>query len=214
MNRKKFIESLGATCKNWTWSWSFINEEAKTIIFGAWDTHDDGNMSRILSEKWQIKHDGKKASGYGQSIEHIRLIEEEGYKLLTFPMEYSDANKEVDGTGPAKIAGFDTEVTPKELIRIGGDWYASDEKSPNRIPEEIPPQQTYIEGSATKITVNAYERNGAARKACLEHHGYVCKVCDFDFVEFYGEIGRKFIHVHHIIPISEIREKYTVVLLI
>ncbi len=31
MNRKQFIESQGATCKNWTWSWSFVNEKEKTI---------------------------------------------------------------------------------------------------------------------------------------------------------------------------------------
>ncbi|MDU1358416.1 MAG: HNH endonuclease, partial [Enterobacter sp.] len=24
MNRKQFIQSRGATCRNWTWSWSFI----------------------------------------------------------------------------------------------------------------------------------------------------------------------------------------------
>jgi len=25
MTRKEFIVSNGATCKNWNWSWSFIN---------------------------------------------------------------------------------------------------------------------------------------------------------------------------------------------
>ncbi|WP_444917885.1 HNH endonuclease [Microbulbifer sp. JMSA003] len=208
MNRKKFIESLGATCKNWNWSWSFINENEKTVIFGAWDIHNDGNMSLILCEKWKIKHDGKKALGYKQSREHIRLIEEEGYKLLTFPMKYSDANKDIDGSGPAKIGGFTAKATPKELIKLEGAWYASDEKVPNRIPEEIPTQQKYAEGSVTKIAINAYERNGEARKACLEFHGYLCQVCEFDFEEKYGDIGKKYIHVHHIIPISEIQTEY------
>ncbi|MCW0312025.1 hypothetical protein NB694_001825 [Pantoea ananatis] len=27
MNRKQFIQSEGATCSNWTWSWSFVNHE-------------------------------------------------------------------------------------------------------------------------------------------------------------------------------------------
>lgn len=49
MSRKKFIESHGATCKNWNWSWSFINDAEKFIIFGAWDVYDDGNMSQILA---------------------------------------------------------------------------------------------------------------------------------------------------------------------
>lgn len=210
MNRKQFIESLGATCKNWYWSWSFINEQTKTIIFGAWDIHDDGNMSLILSEKWAVKPNGQKSRGFPQSREHIRLIEEEGYKLLTFPMKYSEENKEADGTGPAKIGGFTPEVEPKELIKVGGNWYATDEKDPNRIPEEIPLQVKYIEGTGKEITVNAYERNGKARKACLEHYGYICMVCDFNFEKFYGEIGKNYIHVHHIVPISEIKKQYEI----
>ncbi|CFR13236.1 Uncharacterised protein [Yersinia kristensenii] len=37
MSRTDFIKSLGATCKNWTWSWSFIDDVNKKIIFGAWE---------------------------------------------------------------------------------------------------------------------------------------------------------------------------------
>lgn len=210
MNRKQFIESLGATCKNWYWSWSFINEKNKTIIFGAWDIHDDGNMSQILSERWAINGKGQKSKGYPQSREHIRLIEEEGYKLLTFPMKYSDENENIEGTGPAKIGGFTPEVAPKELLKVDEGWYASDEKEPNRIPEEIPLQSEYTEGVGKEITINAYERNGAARKACLDHFGYKCKICDFEFESFYGEIGRNYIHVHHLVPISKIRKEYVI----
>jgi len=60
MNRKQFIESEGATCRNWTWSWSFINENDKVIIFGAWDQHSKGNTSEIFSEDWRLSQKGKK----------------------------------------------------------------------------------------------------------------------------------------------------------
>ena len=52
LTRKQFIESQGATCRNWTWSWSFINEKEKVIIFGAWDVRTEGNTSLILSKSW------------------------------------------------------------------------------------------------------------------------------------------------------------------
>ncbi|HIH0854662.1 HNH endonuclease, partial [Vibrio cholerae] len=29
MSRKKFMESVGATCSNWNWSWSFVNHEER-----------------------------------------------------------------------------------------------------------------------------------------------------------------------------------------
>ncbi|HCB1572990.1 TPA: HNH endonuclease, partial [Klebsiella quasipneumoniae] len=41
MNRKQFIQSRGATCRNWTWSWSFINHDDQLVIFGAWDVERD-----------------------------------------------------------------------------------------------------------------------------------------------------------------------------
>jgi 5-methylcytosine-specific restriction enzyme A len=208
MNRKQFIESLGATCKNWNWSWSFINEKEKQIFFGAWDVYDDGNMSLILSERWEKNGRGRKSNGYPQSREHIRLIEEEGYSLLIFPMIYSDENLDPDGTGPAKIGDFIKEVTPKSLIRVGGDWFASDSRDQNRIIEEIPESNNYIEGASKRVTVNAYERNREARAKCLAHFGYTCLVCGFNFEKVYGEIGKDFVHVHHKIPLGEIKSEY------
>jgi 5-methylcytosine-specific restriction enzyme A len=65
-------------------------------------------------------------------------------------------------------------------------------------PEELEQGLKYVEGAKKQIRVNAYERNPKARKACLNHHGYQCSVCGFDFEAKYGNIGKKFIHVHHI----------------
>lgn len=66
----------------------------------------------------------------------------------------------------------------------------------------------YTEGSVKQITVNAYERNSQARKKCLEHWKYSCKCCNFNFELTYGELGKEFIHVHHIKPLSEIKAEY------
>lgn len=125
MNRKQFIESQGATCKNWYWSWSFINEAEKFVIFGAWDKYDEGGKVKILSKIWSINHKGKRSPGYPQSREHIRLIEEEGYRLKTFPMEYTTAD-EHDPEAPAKIKGFTPKLSDKTLIRVEDSWYALD----------------------------------------------------------------------------------------
>lgn len=208
MSRKQFIESQGATCRNWTWSWSFINEKDKVIIFGAWDRHTEGNTSLILSEDWQVSRKGRKQSAYEQSIEHIRLIEEEGYQLKTFPMIYSDANRDEEGIGPAKIEDFVPELTIKSLKRVGGSWYASDDAISNILPEEVYTPEQYIEGASKVVSVNTYERNPDARAKCIEYHGYKCTVCSFDFENFYGAIGKSYIHVHQIIPLSEIKKEY------
>jgi len=76
---------------------------------------------------------------------------------------------------------------------------------PNLFPDEIQQQATYIEGAAVQVTVNRYERDQKARQAALEWHGYQCKVCGLDMTKVYGEIAKGFIHVHHLIPLSEIK---------
>ncbi len=67
-----------------------------------------------------------------------------------------------------------------------------------------------LEGAKKLISVNAYERNKQARSECLNHYGFNCSVCDFDFEETYGEIGKEFIHVHHIVDLATINKEYKV----
>lgn len=74
-------------------------------------------------------------------------------------------------------------------------------------PDEI---ERHFEGLLKQVTVNKFERNTKARKACIEHYKAICQVCNFSFAEIYGDIGRDFIHVHHIVPLSDIEEEYQV----
>lgn len=81
----------------------------------------------------------------------------------------------------------------------------------NIFPDEIgSTSEIYNEGAVKSVVVNKYERDPAARAACIQHFGYVCRVCEFDFEAVYGSLGRDFIHVHHIIPLSELGEGYRV----
>lgn len=69
---------------------------------------------------------------------------------------------------------------------------------------------TYAEGASKRIVVNAYERDRRARDACVAHHGHTCVVCGFDFERVYGNLGARFIHVHHVRPVSTLGPGYTV----
>lgn len=66
------------------------------------------------------------------------------------------------------------------------------------------------EGAVDKALVNHYERDRKAREECILAHGCRCAICGFDFEEAYGAMGRHFIHVHHIVPISKIGKGYQV----
>ncbi|MGM7897564.1 HNH endonuclease [Yersinia enterocolitica] len=60
------------------------------------------------------------------------------------------------------------------------------------------------------VNVNAYERDPEARRACIRHYGFVCQCCGFDFEKTYGELGKNFIHVHHIRPLRTLGEGYCI----
>ncbi len=77
-------------------------------------------------------------------------------------------------------------------------------------PDDLPENQTYREGASKTISVNRYERDPAARRACLAHHGFDCSVCSFNFEKIYGELGQDYIHVHHLTPLSSIGEAYEI----
>lgn len=62
--------------------------------------------------------------------------------------------------------------------------------------------QTFLEGSAYNHSVTSYERNQQAREACISHFGCTCQICGTNFESVYGEIGKGFIHVHHVDFIS------------
>ena len=64
------------------------------------------------------------------------------------------------------------------------------------------------EGALITVKANKYERNQKARQECVAKKGYHCLVCGRDFESTYGEIGKGFIHVHHLTPISTIGQEY------
>ena len=53
------------------------------------------------------------------------------------------------------------------------------------------------------------ERDRRLRRDALAIHGFDCMACGFNFGEFYGEIGREFIEVHHVVPLSQAGQRKT-----
>lgn len=63
--------------------------------------------------------------------------------------------------------------------------------------------ESFSEGTQSKRYVTTYERNLKYRKQAIAIHGNSCAACEFNFGRFYGEYAEGFIHVHHIVPVSE-----------
>ena len=123
MNRKQFILSKNASCANWTWSWSFFNRDDKVVMFGVWDenilnTPLSTGSAIILSPSWEKKN-GRYQLGYGEAVENINRILNEGYKLQVFEMEYTEKD------GDVKIGKIIEKLFNKGLVQNpNGDWCA------------------------------------------------------------------------------------------
>lgn len=70
--------------------------------------------------------------------------------------------------------------------------------------------QLYTEGKSKNITYKSYDRSPAARQSCIEHYGYSCSVCSFNFEKSYGEFGANYIEVHHLKQIADIGDEYMI----
>lgn len=77
-------------------------------------------------------------------------------------------------------------------------------------PDELATDRMHIEGAKRQVFVNVYERNKAAREACIEHFGVKCQVCEMTFEAKYGPVSQGFIHVHHLTPVAKIGQAYKV----
>lgn len=107
------------------------------------------------------------------------------------------------------ISKLDYEKAPKHYGSPIIRYWANTQNS-QIFPEEPIDPEIYFEGALKIVKVNKYERDPKAREACINHWKAKCNVCEFDFGNAYGDLGRDFIHVHHITPISSIGREYVV----
>ncbi|HHH54025.1 MAG TPA: hypothetical protein ENK91_10230 [Bacteroidetes bacterium] len=124
---------------------------------------------------------------FGHKLTNIQVIESSDkldLKILSSRTTYLNTEEKIDAV--------------KKALLLSSDIY----------PDEV--DSSLSEGTKTKVFVNRFERNPKVRQACLEHYGYNCQICYFNFEYKYGKIGKDSIHVHHIVPISEIGTNYKV----
>jgi len=72
--------------------------------------------------------------------------------------------------------------------------------------EEVDGTLTEIIERRRYVRHTRIERNSKASRSAKKILGTVCQGCGFDFERFYGERGRNFIEVHHLIPLHTLPE--------
>ncbi|WP_148040587.1 HNH endonuclease [Marichromatium sp. AB32] len=196
------MESVGATCRNWQWSWSFVNHKKKFIVFGLWDIHKDG---LIFNENW-------KGPGRKQSLEHISLIQNSGYTLKTFLMKQERINN-----GRPRIRSFDWILEDKILAGDSGCWYAKTpskakddfERDVERSLKDSPENRDdRLRNSQPKperisVTVTTFKRNPDVVAEVLLRANGKCENCGKDAPFMKRSNNTPYLEVHHKIRLAD-----------
>lgn len=107
--------------------------------------------------------------------------------------------------------GSGKTIPPSIALALEGLWASRVEVNEFQSPDEVDESSTPLrEGAARKISVNAYERNAEARRKCINKWGHNCAVCRFRFDLHYGPLGKGYIHVHHLRPLSSVDGEYQI----
>jgi len=108
---------------------------------------------------------------------------------------------------PIDVSQNDTALAVSWTGRFLGMFLAL---APTEEIRDEPGRKGQPEGNVQIIEVTRYERSRLNRAACLQLQGTKCLACGFDFADKYGPLGEGFIHVHHVVPVSEIGTNYVI----
>lgn len=112
----------------------------------------------------------------------------------------------VPGVPWGGVFGSSLAVKPAEEAKIRALW--SEYGPPPGPDPTLPVPGTFPGYALSRVDVNRYERSPDARRACIAHHGTNCAACGFSFEIAYGELGKDFIQVHHIVPPAQLGSGY------
>lgn len=218
------------------WPWDMATSVMKLKAHGFFDdrwscgrTKRINAGDRLFLLRQGLEPRGIMASGYAKSAPHAdahwdksrdgeTLYVEVRFDALLAPEEDGVLPlSRLQNGAPAAVnwrtrsSGISIEpLAASQLYQLWRTFLEERGQSPSVMPEEVSTPALYFEGASRTIAINAYERDPRARKACIEHYGTMCCICGFDFGATYGELGKGFIHVHHVVPLSEIGRSYAV----
>ena len=200
----KELAGLRRNAKGGPWDTGIVEHGGDFLIFANVGTR--GRTGDAYDNQWE----GELFHWYHQKRSHVGWA---SVKKLLLPGNVIHVFWRVSNREPFEYAGRATpfkvfeERSPVEIL-----WAFADAENDTTFfvgPDEVP-SNGYNEGTAHQVVVNVYERDRAARQACIDFYGLSCVVCGLSFEEGYGTIGKGYIHVHHLIPLSSIGQDYQV----
>lgn len=178
-----------------------LGSEPRGIFAAGYVTSDP-----FLSKHWS----GEDKDVYRVLIDFEVLLNPEKDPILTLDILKTGNLEKQQWTPQSSGISVKSELV-EELEAVWFDFLTTQNISVNPYAStDTDEKKTYTEGTPNQITQTRYERNPYAREVCIKHYGYACFVCKFDFEKRFGELGKNFIHVHHLTQVSTVGKTYEV----
>ncbi len=158
---------------------------------------------KLINEATVKSHEDKyslamaKRKGIQLLLEHTLMISIESISMAHHTVN-EDGDRSWDEESTESLNLLFKEERREALSRI-----AHNDIEAEKSQEDL----FYRDGKAIEYYGTRYERNPINRARAIELHGTVCKACDFDFEKAYGKLGRGFIEVHHVRPLSTLEQE-------
>lgn len=164
----------------------------------------------VVSEPFLHQHWNGESRGVPKVlIEFDVLLNPDKEKILT--LDYLNKGNLSHQNWTPQASGI--SIKQEVVDELEKEWFSflnAQYRVYNAASEAAEAKKIFVEGAATRVVQTRYERNLHARNVCLQHYGYSCSVCNFNFENFYGSLGYKFIHVHHLMQVAAIKQEYEV----
>lgn len=176
----------------------YSKEQHKAIV----ESYLFQGLSHRQIEKSALKIDSDYFRGYQSMsiLHHLGLGNE--FKGIFKGMSVEDAIEILKKTNNSDY---------EDIIAILSDSEIYETQCKNDIESENSSVFTVArEGKRKIVYTTQYERNPTLRKRAIQIHGTNCMACGFNFFNFYGSLGKNYIEVHHVIPLSEFKKEILV----
>lgn len=186
---------------NWDTGYNFFNNDF--FIFA------NINIPGRTGHNYENRFEGNLLLWYAKTYTKLSNPQ---IKLLLNPPGYVYIFYRFDNSKPYIFSGTGIPFSYQDTTPVQITWKIVNNAHEEHFSQKEANTLTSVirEGARHEHIVNIYERNPEARKRCIDIYGYRCSVCNFDFEKIYGDLGKNFIHVHHIKPLAEIKGDYYV----
>lgn len=172
--------------------WDLLSQSLRDSMVQAYLF--DGLTLRELDENFLLL-DSSKTRGFESLVilRHLGITGEFKGLYKGFKLE--------EAITSLKTKGLDYQHLVEALQRFGYSLYREEAYSENdNLKSQVRDGGSYLYYS-TK-----YERSPYLRKEAIDYHGCVCMACGFNFEEVYGDLGRDFIEVHHLVGFHDLAQ--------